>query len=361
MKKHFLALLLLVCLVLLGGCRPDTSAKGIVKTELELIQDLDEETILSFISYEDMMHTQSSSSDIGSETTNAVQLFFQNFDYKIRSSSITGKKAVVDVDITNVDAKALARDMCRAIISESVTGESEQSLTDMSSYFSLLGRLLTENTYDLVTTSARFELVNSEEGWSIQASEDLEDQLVGGFITYLHDQNLISPEEVVSLTMDALKAQTPEEWVSYLEMDDIFATYNALGSDIDLALAEQISDHLSYEVREARMKEETAEVDVEVTSVDLNQVLTDYHSKLLAYASTTEAVRATQSELSDETSRLLLDCLKDNQAEATKTVTLRLLNNGYNWEIQLDDSFTDALLGNLTEAMETFQASAEQS
>lgn len=361
MKKHSLVMLLLVCLVLLGGCRPDTSAKGIVKTELELIKDLDEETILSFISYEDMMHTQSASSDIGSETTNAVQLFFQNFDYKIRSCNITGNKAVVDVDITNVDAKALARDMCRAVISESVTGESEQDLTDMSSYFSLLGNLLTEHTYDLVTTSARFELMNSEDGWSIQASEELEDQLVGGFISYLHDQNLISPEEVVSLTMDALKSQTPQEWVSYLEMDDIFATYNILGNEIDLALAQQISDHLSYEILEVRIQENTAEVDVAITSVDLEQVLSDYHSQLLTYASTTEAVRATQAELSDKTSQLLLDCLRHNEQEATKTVTLHLVNNGYNWEIQLDDSFTDALLGNLTEAMETFQASVEQS
>lgn len=361
MKKHSLVMLLFACMILLGGCFADRSPKGIVKTELDLIQDLDEDTILSFISYEDMMQTQSSNSDIGSETTEAVQMFFENFDYKIQSCDITDKKATVEVEITNIDTKALAKDMCRAIISQSVSADSEQDLTDMSSYFSLMGKILSENTYDLVTTTAHFDLVNSEDGWSIQVTETLEDELVGGFISCLHDKNLISPEEVVSLTMDALKAMTPQEWVSYLGMDDIFATYNTLGSEIDLALAQQISTHLSYDVREARVEETTAQVDVEITSLDLKQVLSKYQDELLAYADTTEAVRATASELSDKTSQLLLDCLRENQAATSHTVTLNLTNNGYNWEIQFDDSFTDALLGNLTEAMETFQSSVEQS
>lgn len=361
MKKHFpVLLLLLVCAALLAGCRSDRSPEGIVRTELDLIKDLDEDTIRSFISYEDMMHIQSAGTDIGSETTEAIQLFFKNFDYKILSSEIKGDTASVTAEITNLDARSLARDMCKAVIAGSVSPDSSENPGSVSSYFTLLGNILTENSYETVTTKACFELVKSEDGWSVQTSEKLEDELVGGFVTYLHDQNLISPEEVVYLTMDALKELTPEEWVSYLGMNDIFATGNALGSKIDLALASQISADFSYAIREARIEDTSAQVDVEITSLDLVKVLSDYMEDLLDYASTTEAVRATDSELSDKTSQLLLDRLNANQDTASRTVTLNLINNGYNWDLQLDDAFTDALLGNLTEAMETFQASVSE-
>lgn len=361
-KKHgimLLSVLLLTSVFLfLGGCSRDTSPEGIVKRELSLIQKLDEETISSFVSYEDMMHTQSGSTDIGSETTEAVQLFFQNFDYKILSSSSTDKTATVNVQITNVDAKALAKDLCRTVITRTVTPGSAKELSSMSSYFTLLRDILKENTYEMVTTSAHFELVNSENGWSIQASEILEDELVGGFISYLHDENLIVPEEVVSLTLDALKSLTPDGWVSYLGMDDIFETYNQLSTDIDLALAQQIFEHFDYTVKEARINDSEAQVDVEIISLDLEKVLSAYLEKLLEYASTTAAVRATDSQLSDKTSQLLLHCLDENDKSISQTVTLNLVNNGYNWEIQFDDAFTDALLGNLSEAVETFQTSA---
>ena len=91
-RKYFSASLLLILLLLvmpfsLGGCSKD-SPKRAVKKELNLIKELDESTIKAFVSYEDMMSSHSSSSDVGIETTEAVKRFFQNFDYKIKSSSV---------------------------------------------------------------------------------------------------------------------------------------------------------------------------------------------------------------------------------------------------------------------------------
>ena len=71
-------------------------------------------TIKAFVSYEDMMSSHSSSSDVGIETTEAVKRFFQNFDYNIKSSSVEDKKATVHVEITNLDTHALAKDICLA-------------------------------------------------------------------------------------------------------------------------------------------------------------------------------------------------------------------------------------------------------
>ena len=112
-RKYFSASLLLILLLLvmpfsLGGCSKD-SPKRAVKKELNLIKELDESTIKAFVSYEDMMSSHSSSSDVGIETTEAVKRFFQNFDYKIKSSSVEDKKATVHVEITNLDTLSGSR------------------------------------------------------------------------------------------------------------------------------------------------------------------------------------------------------------------------------------------------------------
>ena len=83
-RKYFSASLLLILLLLvmpfsLGGCSKD-SPKRAVKKELNLIKELDESTIKAFVSYEDMMSSHSSSSDVGIETTEAVKRFFQNLN-----------------------------------------------------------------------------------------------------------------------------------------------------------------------------------------------------------------------------------------------------------------------------------------
>lgn len=359
---HLLLPLFLMALTLslLTGCGKN-SPEQVVKAELNLIQKLDENTIKSFVSYEDMMSTSSTSTDIGEETSEAVQLFFQDFDYKILSSSATDKTATVNVQITNIDAKALAKDVCMTIMKNSVSPDGNDSIPlTMNSYFTLLRDILSENTYELVTNSAHFDLIHTESGWSIQSTEKLEDELVGGFITALHDANLVSPEELVTLTFDALKELSPEEWVSYLNMNDIFATGNQLYRKIDLALATQIETYFDYEIKEVTVDLNKATANVELSSLDLEDVLSKYLDKLLEYAATTEAVRATDVQLSDKTSALLLEALKTNTNSIQRTIAIEFNNNGYNWEMNLGDDFTDALLGSLNDAVQTFQSSSQQ-
>ena len=82
-----------------------------VSNELALIQELDEDTIRRFVSYENMMNTPSASSEIGPETTEAVNLFFKNFQYHLHSEDITDDAATVTAEIINIDTKSLATDL----------------------------------------------------------------------------------------------------------------------------------------------------------------------------------------------------------------------------------------------------------
>lgn len=359
-RKYFSASLLLIFLLLvmpfsLGGCSKD-SPKRAVKKELNLIKELDESTIKAFVSYEDMMSSHSSSSDVGTETTEAVKLFFQNFDYKIKSSAVEDKKATVHVEITNLDTRALAKDVCLALV-EKGTGSGSSGNMTLNSYFALLGDVLSENTYDLVTTEADIELLKTDDGWLIQNTDQLEDDLVSGFITYLKDPYLVTPEEIITVVMDGLKEKSPDEWKSYLNMQDIFATYSEDYEKVDNALAEQLSKCISYRILSVQedQEEKSAAVTLSITSLDMERVLKHYQNLLIRYAATSKSLRASSSELADETASLLAQALTENTDTTDTEVTIHFTNNGSSWEIQLNEDFTNALLGNAGAAIQAFQ------
>lgn len=356
MKKYSVIILFLLCLFL-TGCG-DSKPVKLVKSELNQIQKLDEKTIQTFISYEDMIHSGSASA-IGSEATEAVQLFFKNFSYRILSSSITEDSATVNVEIQNIDARALAKDLCLELTAISTSPNIEENdPSSKSSYFTLLRDILSTREYELTKNTAHFNLVHEDGEWSIQNDETLEDSIVGGFISYLQDPCLVTPEEITAKVFENLRNQTPEDWVSYLGMCDIFSTYSTLYEKVDLALATQISKCFSYRIQKVTEQEDSATAVIEITSLHMGSVLDVYLDRLWDYASTTEAVRATDTELADKTAALLIECLNSNTKTYTKTVEIQFTNNGTTWEMQLNDDFTDALLGNMTEAVAEFQKEA---
>lgn len=360
MKKYnfFTLFTVLLCLLfVLSGCR-DSEPVKLVKSELSQIQKLDEHTIQTFISYKNMIPS-GSDSQTDSDAAEAIQLFFQNFDYRILSSSITEENATVNVEIENIDAKALAKDLCLELIARSTSPNPEDSpLSTTGSYFSLLYDILSSGTYESVKTTAHFHLTETDDVWHIQSDESLENEIVGGFISYLRNPYLVTPEEITAKVFEMMQKQTAEDWVFYLGMNDIFSTYSTLAKKVDLALASQISKCFSYKIQKVTEKNKKATAVIDITSLDMNHVLEVYMDKLLDYASTTEAVRATDTELADKTAALLAECLNSNTKTCTKTIEIDFVNNGTAWEMNLNSDFTDALLGNMADAVKTFQSQA---
>ncbi len=172
---------------------------------------------------------------------------------------------------------------------------------------------------------------------AFENTSDLEDALVGGFITYLKDKDLVSPEEIVPLTFDCFLKFTPADWISYLNMDDIFQTGSSLSSSLDQEVASQISRYFRYQIVSSSIDGNHATVIVTVTSLNLKSILEDYRQKLLSYASTTEAIRATDQELAEKTAQLLLTSLKANDATFSQNIEVHLVNNGFSWSVQLSD------------------------
>lgn len=350
MTKIILPSLLLLMLCGCGYAGPEKA----VRRELELIRKLDDATVENLLVYEGFHVPGSETPAFSEEAAEAVRLFFQNFRYKIRSSSVNDDEtgASVVVEITNLDTRALAKDLCRLMISRSTVPESDgEDRNSLAFSFDLMKECLETHSYDLVTSTVTVPLIRQEESWLIQVNAELSDQLAGGLASNLADPYLLTPEEVLDIRLAPLCDFTGEEWISYLSIQDIFSLGTDLSSQVDAALSEQISAYFDYEILSSTQDQDTADVTVRITSLDLESVISQCRSALLEYAGTTESIRATDEELAQKTSEILLAALTDNQSSASKEISIRMVNNGYTWETALVDSFADALLGGVSDAL----------
>lgn len=358
-KKKLFLWMLPAAALFLTGCGYAGPEKA-VRQEMDLIQKLDETAIKSLISYEDIRLSNSAPLEIGDETTEAVKLFFKNFKYKIRSSSVSDDKttATVELDITNLDAEELAKDLCCAMIKDSVIQAGSSQPEGLASSFALMKDCLENNTYDLVTTSATVSLTYTDDSWVIQESPELEDALVGGLVSYLRDPYLLSPTEVLECTLEPFAGFSAEEWKNYLELDDVFSTGSSLASRMDEIVAEQIAQFFSFDIGSVTEDNDTASASVTITSLDLPEIISQCRTSLLEYAQTTESIRATDEEISQKAAEYLLAALESNTSSTESTITIPLINNGHAWEVLLDETFSDALLGGMDVALENLYADA---
>ena len=359
MKRHSNGLILLVCSSLcLGGCGYAGPEKA-VRKELDYIQKLDEDAISSFISYEDLSAASDLSLDEGPDTTDAIRLFFQNFKYHIDSSSQSGDgtSATVTVSLTNLDARELAKDLCCEIYQDSLSYS--QSSYDIHSAFTLMKECLEHNDYPEKTTTSVIHLTSENDVWTIDSTPELENDLTGGLVSYLSDPYLLSPEEILDLTLAPFKDFTAEDWQSYLDISDVFAVGTDQADTIDQLLFQQIAQFFDYEITDVVQDGDDAKVTVNITSLDLNAVIESCLGPLRDYGSSTESIRASSEEFNQKTGEILITALENNVSSTVTQVTVSLHNDGHTWDPVLDTSFTDALLGNLDEALASLNTAAE--
>lgn len=333
------------------------SPSQVVQHELELIKDLDNETIQSFVSYENLMNSHIASGTIDDETAEAVDLFFQNFTYHIHHEQIDGNRASVSVNITNLDMHALAADLCTEICKQSAAIYPAETPMTTSDYYRLLRDTLAANTYEQTVTTAYFQLEKDESGWFILADRTLEDELVSGFISYMNDPYILPASRVLAIHLDALKELSADEWAKYLAVSDVFATFNTdYSQQIDAEYLRQLAASFDYKIMKCTEKANTASAAIRITSVNMANVFTIYKKHLLDYASTSRSIRDDDITFSNETSHLLLQSLLENNQTASTDIDLTITNNGKTWEVYFDDAFINALMGDMNGAIETFNS-----
>ena len=360
--KHLLAFLMIILLaVFLCGCSQSAKAHAekAIKKDLDLLKNLDSETTMQYISYQELFPDSDDSTELSADIKEVFSLFFQNFDYKILDISVDsdGKKASAQLKLTTLDAKALASDFVSASLQEEIletaSGKENNNGNSLEQRYLLLYKLLKNNTYSSAERNTSIQLSNlgssSEPDWEITHSSSLENDLVGGLITYLSDPDLVPPAETLTVYLKTLQEMDVQQMANYLGLDSILNTSDSAKNAIASALMEQFHSCFNYKISNTSVSGYLAEVDAELTTFDSNSILTQYEKELNTYLASADAVIDGSQKRYNKSHELLLDSIRNNQATITATATFHLINDGASWKLEnAGTELGNAIFGTLT-------------
>lgn len=360
--KHLLAFLMTILLaVFLCGCSQSAKAHAekAIKKDLDLLKNLDSETTMQYISYQELFPDSDDSTKLSADIKEVFSLFFQNFDYKILDISVDSdeKNASAQLKLTTLDAEALASDFVSASLQEEIletaSGKENDNGNSLEQRYLLLYKLLKNNTYSSVERNTSIQLNNlgssSEPDWEITHSSSLENDLVGGLITYLSDPDLVPPAETLTVYLKTLQEMDVKQMANYLGLDSILNTSDSAKNAIASALMEQFHSCFNYKISSTSVSGYLAEVDAELTTFDSNSILTQYEKELNTYLASADAVIDGSQKRYNKSHELLLDSIRNNQATITATATFHLTNDGASWKLEnAGTELGNAIFGTLT-------------
>ena len=360
--KHLLAFLMIILLsVFLCSCSQSAKAHAekAIKKDLDLLKNLDSETTMQYISYQELFPDSDDSTKLSADIKEVLSLFFQNFDYKILDISVDSdeKNASAQLKLTTLDAEALASDFVSASLQEEIletaSGKENDNGNSLEQRYLLLYKLLKNNTYSSVERNTSIQLNNlgssSEPDWEITHSSSLENDLVGGLITYLSDPDLVPPAETLTVYLKTLQEMDVKQMANYLGLDSILNTSDSAKNAIASALMEQFHSCFNYKISSTSVSGYLAEVDAELTTFDSNSILTQYEKELNTYLASADAVIDGSQKRYNKSHELLLDSIRNNQATITATATFHLTNDGASWKLEnAGTELGNAIFGTLT-------------
>lgn len=360
--KHLLAFLMIILLsVFLCSCSQSAKAHAekVIKKDLDLLKNLDSETTMQYISYQELFPNSDDSTKLSADIKEVFSLFFQNFDYKILDISVDSdeKNASAQLKLTTLDAEALASDFVSASLQEEIletaSGKENDNGNSLEQRYLLLYKLLKNNTYSSAERTTSIQLNNlgssSEPDWEITHSSSLENDLVGGLITYLSDPDLVPPAETLTVYLKTLQEMDVKQMANYLGLDSILNTSDSAKNAIASALMEQFHSCFNYKISSTSVSGYLAEVDAELTTFDSNSILTQYEKELNTYLASADAVIDGSQKRYNKSHELLLDSIRNNQATITATATFHLTNDGASWKLEnAGTELGNAIFGTLT-------------
>lgn len=360
--KHLLAFLMIILLsVFLCSCSQSAKAHAekAIKKDLDLLKNLDSETTMQYISYQELFPNSDDSTKLSADIKEVFSLFFQNFDYKILGISVDSdeKNASAQLKLTTLDAEALASDFVSASLQEEIletaSGKENDNGNSLEQRYLLLYKLLKNNTYSSAERNTSIQLNNlgssSEPDWEITHSSSLENDLVGGLITYLSDPDLVPPAETLTVYLKTLQEMDVKQMANYLGLDSILNTSDSAKNAIASALMEQFHSCFNYKISSTSVSGYLAEVDAVLTTFDSNSILTQYEKELNTYLASADAVIDGSQKRYNKSHELLLDSIRNNQATITATATFHLTNDGASWKLEnAGTELGNAIFGTLT-------------
>lgn len=361
--KRLLPLLLVILTILCIGCThiDKTGVEEVITSELDLLKNLDSETTQKYISYKELFPGATEKTELSNEVKEVFSLFFQNFDYKILDIDVDKEKktAVAAIRLSTIDAQTLAKDFAVSQLkaeilaaADSNSQNTEEAITSLEERYLILNRLLKDKEYECVETNCTMQLHNTgdkKEKWEINRTHDLENDLVGGLMTYLSDNDILSPEDTLTVYFKTLKDMDKQQMSNYLGVESILNTSDPAKNAIASALVEQVHDNFNCKIKDSRADGYTCTVDTEITTFDSDAILSAYQEELDVYLSSLDAVIDGSQKRYQKSFELLLDSIENNTAVQTAQVSFILINDGASWKLDCENlDLGSAIFGTLT-------------
>lgn len=356
----FVFILAVVCL---GGCShlDKTDVKTVISNELNLLKNLDSDTAQKYVSYKELFPDATTETSLSQEVEEVFSLFFQDFDYQILDLDVDEdkKEATAKIKLTTIDAQTLASDYAEASLKAAIlkaassdSADTEETTTSMEDRYLILDDLLKQNHYETMETECTIRLTNkgtSKQEWEIIRTHSLENDLVGGLMTYLSDSDLMSPEETLSVYLDTLKTMDSKQMGNYLGLESLLNTSDSAKNSIASALVDQVHKTLDYQITSCNIQSYNAVVTTEITTFDSAAILSDYQSSRDTYLSSVDAVIDGSSKRYEHSLELLLNSIKENTDTVTSSVTFHLTNDGASWKLlENSEAIGNAIFGTLS-------------
>ena len=356
-------LFILMSVTFLTGCShvDKTDVEAVITNELNLLKNLDSDTTQKYVSYKELFPDTTQEIELSKEVKEVFSLFFRDFDYKIRNVDVDNdtKEASVSLQLSTLDARTLAKDYAQASLETAIlkaaasdTSATEETTDSLEERYLIIDSLLKKSKYETVTRDCTMTLQNTgsdHDEWEIQRSHSLENDLVGGLISYLSDNNLLSPEETLTIYLNTLKSMNTEQMGNYLGIESLLNTSDSDKNSIASALVEQVHQNFDFKITNCEEQGYTATVSTTITTFDSTSILNTFSQEQDAYLSSADAVIDGSEKRYQKSLEMLLNDIKNNTANITSTADFHLTNDGVSWK--LDDSNTtigNAIFGTLS-------------
>lgn len=330
--------------------------KKLVSHELSLLTSADTDAVDNCLSYQDIFPTETTDKAIPDEIEKIFVNFFRSFSYKIKKVETEDNISHVTVTLTTLDGEQVAREYSGQALVKQIQNSASPANVDFSleDCYLLLGTVLKENEFDTVQSDYTITLTREDKIWTITSPGELGAALTGHFASYVSDADLFTPSEVVGIHLDTLRGFDSEQLNRYLVLDNLFSGDAEYKRTISRALASQLLTYLDYTITSETVSEDgtTATVGMDLTSCDCSSMMTQYREKVTAYTQTSQALQDGISGRLNKANELLVESISENTSSVTTAVTIHLRNDGVNWVLELNDEMTEALLGNISEAVQ---------
>ena len=351
--KNLIAFLVFIlAVVCLDGCShiDKTDVKAVISNELNLLKNLDSDTTQKYVFYKELFPDATKETGLSKEVKEVFSLFFQDFDYQILDIDVNEdkKEATAKIKLTTIDAQSLASDYAEASLKAAIlkaassdSDDTEQKTDSLEERYLILDDLLKQNHYGTVEKECTINLTDkgtSTQEWEIIRTHSLENDLVGGLMTYLSDSDLMTPEKTLTVYLDTLKTMDVDQMGNYLGLESLLNTSDSAKNSIASALVDQVHKTLDYKITNCDIQSYKATVDTEITTFDSASIISKYQEDLDDYLSSADAVIDGSSKRYEHSLELLLNCIENNTDTVTSTVTFHLVNDGASWKLEENSS-----------------------